>query len=76
MSQPSGSCHNRHNQFDVFNILTEASTHYGRNDLSDKAVQMGVNRIMFDQFKSKVVLNPTMPESSESDPSRAFFGKD
>ena len=63
-------------QFDVFNILTEASTHVGRDENTDVMAQRQLNSIVFDEFKNKVRLTPEVPKSQESDHRRMFFGSD
>jgi hypothetical protein len=61
-------------QFDVFNILTEATTHLGRDENTDFAAQRELNSIVFDEFKNKVSLSPSVPKSQQSDHKRMFFG--
>lgn len=61
-------------QFDVFNILTEATTHVGRDEENDLAVQRQLNSLVFDEFKNKVRLSPEVPVSQDSDHQRMFFG--
>lgn len=63
-------------QFDVFNILTEATTHVGRDEENDLSAQRQLNSIVFDEFKNKVRLSPEIPKSQESDHQRFFFGSD
>lgn len=62
-------------QFDVFNILTETTTHIGRDEANDISAQRQLNAIVFDQFKNKVALVPEIPVSQESDHRRFFFGE-
>lgn len=62
-------------QFDVFNILTEANSHYGRELDSDADANRLVNRLVFDEFKARNAGNFTLKPSDESDHRRAFFGK-
>lgn len=61
-------------QFDLFNVLTEASTHYGRDSDNDLDIQNHLNRIVFDDFKKGKKLNAKVPELGNSDHRRAFFG--
>ena len=61
-------------QFDVFNILTEASSHYGRDTRTDGETTMLLNRIMFDELKSRSVDTGVIKPSMDSDHRRAFFG--
>lgn len=63
-------------QFDLFNILTEASTHYGRDSENDLAIQNHLNKIVFDDFKRGKQLNSKVPELGNSDHRRAFFGEE
>lgn len=62
-------------QFDLFNILTEASTHYGRDEDNDLNIQNHLNKIVFDDFKRGKRLNAKVPELGNSDHRKAFFGK-
>ena len=61
-------------QFDLYNILTEASSH--TNDMigNDNAIQKLANRIVFDSSNNKVEIIPKVPKSMDSDCKRAFFG--
>lgn len=62
-------------QYDLFNILTEASTHVvGEAGANEASIQRLANRLVFDEVRGRAV-NPTLPQSQESDPRRAFFGK-
>lgn len=61
-------------QFDVFNILTEASSHYGNDSDSNVSIQRDLNRLVFDEFDRKKQLRPSVPTISDSDHRRAFFG--
>jgi len=61
-------------QFDVYNILTEASSHTQGTPESDMAIQRLANKMMFDGANREVNIIPTIPESIHSDPNRAFFG--
>jgi hypothetical protein len=61
-------------QFDIFNILTEASTHYGRDLENDSAIQRDLNRLVFDEIGRKKQLTPEIPLNQDSDHRRAFFG--
>lgn len=62
-------------QFDVFNVLTEASTHVGRVADNDADAQRALNKLVFDELKNKKKLSPKVPQSPDSDFKRAFFGK-
>jgi len=62
-------------QFDAFNILTEASTHLGRNEENDTKIQRELNSLVFDEFKNKKKIKPAIPQSHDSDFRRAFFGE-
>jgi hypothetical protein len=61
-------------QFDLFNVLTEASTHYGRDSENDLNIQNQLNKIVFDDFKRGKKLSAKVPELGNSDHRRAFFG--
>lgn len=61
-------------QFDVYNILTEASSHYGEQEESDRTIQRFLNAMVFDSNNKKQSLTIEMPESADSDHRRAFFG--
>lgn len=60
-------------QFDCFNILTELSTHAGREEKTDIDAQRLLNKIVFDDFKNKKKIIPSIPKSQDSDFKRAFF---
>lgn len=62
-------------QFDVYNILTEATTHYGRDDETDRAATKLANTLVFDELKERSTANFTLKPSEESDHRRAFFGE-
>lgn len=61
--------------FDLFNVMTEASSHYGRDGETDKEATMLINRIMFDELSNRTTDTGTLKPSSDSDHRRAFFGK-
>lgn len=61
-------------QFDVYNMLTEASSHYGESDTNDNLIQRYLNSVVFDSSKRQHI-QVEMPESADSDHRRAFFGK-
>lgn len=61
-------------QFDVFNILTEASSHYGNDIESNFQIQRELNRLVFGGIDQKKQLNLVKPVISDSDHRRAFFG--
>jgi hypothetical protein len=62
------------NRYDLFNVLTEASTHTSGSLANTKSLQTMINVLVFDNTTSAVVGNTRL--SSESDPSRVFFGTD
>lgn len=62
-------------QFDVYNILTEASSHSGRDDANDRAATKLANTLVFDDLKERSSANFTLKPSEESDHRRAFFGE-
>jgi hypothetical protein len=61
-------------QFDVYNILTEASSHSDGTDDSDLKMQRLANHLMFESINQGVEVMPSIPKTLDSDPSRAFFG--
>jgi hypothetical protein len=61
--------------FDLYNVMTEASSHYGRDGETDKEATMLANRIMFDELSTRPTDTGTLKPSSDSDHRRAFFGK-
>lgn len=61
-------------QFDIYNILTEATSHTNGDEDNDNRAQRMANRLMFDSIGREKHVIPVMPESLESDPARAFFG--
>lgn len=62
-------------QFDVYNILTEASTHYGRDEKNDREATRLANMLVFDELTERSSANFTLKPSEESDHRRAFFGE-
>lgn len=62
-------------QFDVYNILTEASTHTSGTPENNNGFQKEANIIVFDELSDKKNVQKTAPISSDSDHRRAFFGK-
>lgn len=60
-------------QFDLFNILTEASSHTGGSEDSNRIIQKFLNKITFDMTKNEISGNVKI--SQESDHRRVFFGK-
>lgn len=63
-------------QFDVFNILTEASSHTSGNDDSTRSFQKEINILVFDELNDKKNVKGSIPNvSSDSDHRRAFFGE-
>jgi len=61
-------------QFDVYNILTEASSHTHGDEVNDGQAQRLANRLMFDSISREKDIIPVIPKSLESSPERAFFG--
>lgn len=63
-------------QFDLFNILTEASTHSNGDDKNTMRLQKEINCLVFDELEDQKNVQGTAPTlSSDSDHKRAFFGK-
>lgn len=62
-------------QFDLYNILTEVSSHTAGTENSDAEIQRIANRLVFDEIQSRSTIRNAVPLSGESDPRRAFFGK-
>lgn len=60
-------------QFDLFNVLTEACSHTSGSPESTHKMQKLINKLTFDFSKTEISGNAKI--SSESDPSRVFFGK-
>lgn len=61
-------------QFALYNVLTEAATHTNPNKTSDNSIQMGINRLVFDEIGRRAALeNRHIPVAEKSDPERAFF---
>lgn len=60
-------------QFDVFNILTEATSHTTGTDENDRMIQAQLNRIVYDGLRNKKTLSATKPVSPDSDHRRQFF---
>lgn len=64
-------------QFDVFNILTEASSHTNGNRDNTGSIQKEINALVFDELNDKKNVKGKIPDvSSDSDHRRAFFGDD
>lgn len=61
-------------RYDLFNVLTEASTHTAGSLENTKSLQTMLNVLVFDNTTAAVVGNTRL--SAESDPSRVFFGSD
>lgn len=62
-------------QFDLYNILTEATTHYGRHEATDKTATALANRIVFDELVKRPKPNFTLKPSEEFDHRTAFIGE-
>jgi len=62
-------------QFDLFNVLTEVSTHIDMADDGRLSIQNQINRLVFDDVMAKSTVRGAVPLSSDSSPSRAFFGE-
>ena len=62
-------------QFDVFNILTEASTHTKSTQENNNLLQKQANSLVFDELESKKNIQSDLPFCSDSDHARAFFGR-
>jgi len=61
-------------QFALYNVLTEAATHTTSTQHSDNAVQMAINRLVFDDAGRRQILEARqIPKAESSDPERAFF---
>lgn len=64
-------------QFDVFNILTEASSHTKGGDDNTGSIQKEINVLVFDELNDKKNVKGSIPDvSTDSDHRRAFFGDD
>lgn len=61
--------------FDLFNVITEANSRYGRDSDTDRSANMLVNNLMFDELKKRPVESGTLKVSDDSDHRRAFFGE-
>lgn len=60
-------------QFDLFNIMTEMSSHTVSDEYSNRQAQHFINKVVFDTVKSEVSSNVKVSE--ESDHRRVFFGE-
>jgi hypothetical protein len=60
-------------QFDLFNVLTEATSHTSGDKEENFKIQRMVNKLVFDTTKTEVA--GSVKISAESDHSRVFFGK-
>jgi hypothetical protein len=60
-------------RYDVFNILTEATTHIGRDSRSDRAITGYLNEFVFSKEKSSIQKSGIIKLSHDSDHNRAFF---
>lgn len=64
-------------QFDVFNILTEVSSHTNGSFDSTSKIQKEINKLVFDELNDKKNVKGNIPKiDSSSDHRRAFFGDD
>lgn len=71
----AGTAPSHMTKFDLFNILTEANSSYGRSEGNDMAANRLVNALVFDDLRSRPLDTGTVSLSSDSDHRRAFFGK-
>ena len=62
-------------QFDLYNILTEATTHYGRDEDTDRKANKLANTLVFDELKKRSTANFTLKPSTESHHGQAFMGE-
>jgi hypothetical protein len=60
-------------RYDVFNILTEASSHIGNDAYNDRAITGYLNEFVFGKEKASTVTTGIIKVSEESDHNRAFF---
>lgn len=60
-------------QFDLFNIMTEMSSHTVADEKSNRYTQQFINKIVFDTLKNEISGN--VKKSQESDHRRVFFGE-
>lgn len=60
--------------FDVYNILTEASSHTKSATPNDIKIQALASNLVFDRIGAKKNLNTAIPVNVKSDHRRAFFG--
>ena len=60
-------------QFDLFNVLTEATSHTSGDREENFKIQKVVNRLVFDTTKTEIT--GSVEVSSDSDHRRVFFGK-
>lgn len=60
-------------RYDVFNILTEATTHHGREERNDRAITAYLNEFVFAKEQSRGQRSGVIKLSQDSDPNRAFF---
>lgn len=60
-------------QFDLFNVLTEATSHTSGDREENFKIQKVVNRLVFDTTKTEI--SSSVKISTESDHRRVFFGK-
>lgn len=64
-------------QFDLFNVLTEASSHSEGSSDNTIKLQKDINRLVFDELNDKKSVQGKAHQlSSDSDHSRIFFGGD
>ena len=63
-------------QYDLFNVLTETSSHTNGDADNNVKIQKNINRLVFDELSDKKSVQGKVPLSDQSDHRRAFFGKD
>ena len=60
-------------QFDLFNVMTEMSTHTSGSEYQNRDAQMFINTLVFDRTQCEV--SGEVKLSEHSNPNRVFFGK-
>jgi hypothetical protein len=60
-------------RYDVYNILTEASSHLGNDPRNDRAITGYLNEFVFGKEQDNIVHTGLIKVSDESDHNRAFF---
>lgn len=62
-------------QYDVFNILTEANSHYGRDTEMDAEANRLLNSLVFDGFKARSSGNFTLKPSDNANHETVFWAQ-